>query len=70
MSELYELPNGWEWKGWGDIVIIKNGKDYKTVLNENGKYPIYGSGGIMNYSDKYLCNENSVVIGRDRKSVV
>lgn len=64
MSELYELPNGWEWKGWGDIVIIKNGKDYKTVLNENGKYPIYGSGGIMNYSDKYLCNENSVVIGR------
>jgi len=64
MNELYDLPDGWEWKEWRDIVIIKNGKDYKAVLNENGKYPIYGSGGIMNYSDEYLCNENSVVIGR------
>lgn len=64
MSELYELPNGWEWTMWKGIVSIKNGKDYREVLNPNGKYPIYGSGGIINYADEYLCNENSVIIGR------
>ena len=26
MSELYELPNGWEWKKLDDFVTIKGGK--------------------------------------------
>ncbi len=64
MSELYVLPEGWEWKEWKDIVNVKNGKHYKDVLNPNGKYPIYGSGGIVNYADEYLCNENTTIIGR------
>ncbi len=64
MSELYELPDGWEWKEWKNIVNVKNGKHYKDVLNPDGQYPIYGSGGIMNYANEYLCNEDTVVIGR------
>ena len=64
MSELYALPEGWEWKEWKDIVNVKNGKHYKDVLNPNGKYPIYGSGGIINYADNYLCNEDATIIGR------
>jgi len=64
MGELYELPEGWEWQEWKSIVNVRNGKHYKEVLNPNGKYPIYGSGGIMNYADEYLCNENTTIIGR------
>ncbi|RLA80265.1 MAG: hypothetical protein DRG78_11290 [Epsilonproteobacteria bacterium] len=64
MSELYELPTDWEWTEWKSIVNVKNGKDYKSVLNENGLYPIYGSGGVINYANEYLCNENTVIIGR------
>ena len=64
MSELYALPEGWEWQEWKNIVNVKNGKHYKEVLNPNGKYPIYGSGGIMNYADEYLCNENTTIVGR------
>jgi len=64
LSELYTLPEGWEWKEWENIVNVKNGKHYKDVLNPDGKYPIYGSGGIMNYADEYLCNENTTIIGR------
>jgi len=64
MSELYKLPKGWEWTKWQKVLNVKNGKDYKEVLNPLGEYPIYGSGGIINYADKYLCNENSVIIGR------
>lgn len=54
----------WETKTWKDVLNIKNGKNQKAVLNPKGKYPIYGSGGIMNYADDYLCNEKAVIIGR------
>ena len=47
-----------------DVLIIKNGKNQKAVENPNGKYPIYGSGGIMGYADAYICNANTVIVGR------
>lgn len=28
-------------KVWNEILTIKNGKHYKDVIDENGKYPIY-----------------------------
>ncbi|MCM1121937.1 MAG: restriction endonuclease subunit S [Eubacterium sp.] len=49
---------------FADILDIYHGKNQKKVENPNGKYPIYGSGGIMGYADDYLCPENTVVIGR------
>lgn len=51
-------------KQWNDVLHIINGKDYKQVADENGLYPVYGSGGIMGRAKEYLCPENSVVIGR------
>ena len=47
-----------------DVLTIINGKNQKKVENENGQYPIYGSGGIMGYADDYICEANTVVIGR------
>ena len=47
-----------------DVLTIINGKNQKKVENPNGKYPIYGSGGIMGYADDYICEANTVVIGR------
>ena len=58
------LPTGWTKVQWESITDIKNGKHYINVLNENGKYPIYGSAGIINYADEYLCNEDTVIVGR------
>lgn len=51
-------------KKFEDILDIINGKNQKKVENPNGKYPIYGSGGVMGYADEYLCKENTVIIGR------
>lgn len=48
----------------GEVLTIRNGKNQKKVENPNGKYPIYGSGGIMGYADDYICEANTVVIGR------
>jgi type I restriction enzyme S subunit len=47
-----------------EILDIKNGKNQKAVENPDGKYPIYGSGGIMSYADQYICEANTVIIGR------
>lgn len=47
-----------------DVAIIKNGKEYKGIDSANGKYPIFGTGGIIAWTDKYLYEGESVLIGR------
>ena len=49
---------------FSEVLSIINGRNQAAVENPNGKYPIYGSGGIMGYADDYLCEANTVVIGR------
>ena len=46
-----------------DIAILRNGK----FIPENqraGKYPIFGSTGIIGATDNILINDDAVVIGR------
>jgi type I restriction enzyme S subunit len=62
-----EIPKGWEVDGLGSIMEITSGK---TPLDKNGikeayyTYPIYGAGGIMGYSTKFLFNEKLLSMGR------
>lgn len=58
------MRKGWEYKRWKEVLTIINGKNQSAVVDENGEYPIYGSGGIMGYANKWLCPENCVIIGR------
>lgn len=51
-----------EWKTLGKVVTIKNGKDYKHF--GEGNIPVYGSGGIIAYIDKFAYNRPSVLIPR------
>ena len=48
----------------GDICNILNGRNQKKVEDINGKYPIYGSGGIMGYANDYICKAGTTIIGR------
>ena len=47
-----------------DLVVIKYGKNQKDVASEKGAYPIYGTGGLMGYANKFLYDKPSVLIGR------
>lgn len=60
------MRKGWEYKRWKEVLTIINGKNQSAVVDENGEYPIYGSGGIMGYANNWLCPENCVIIGRKR----
>ena len=53
-----------EIKQWKDVLHIVSGKNQKAVENPNGKYPIYGSGGLMGYADDYLCEAGTTIVGR------
>lgn len=55
--ELYEYE-------LSELVQIKYGKNQKKVQNDNGKYPIMGTGGLMGYATEYLYDKPSVLIGR------
>ena len=58
------MRKGWEYKKWKEVLTIINGKNQSAVVDANGEYPIYGSGGIMGYANNWLCPENCVIIGR------
>lgn len=67
MSKLQELikklcPDGVEFRKLGEVCKIMNGKDYKHL--NNGIYPVYGSGGIMNYVDNFVYDKPSVLLPR------
>ena len=60
----FEVPDNWTWCHFGDIAEVINGKNQSKVVDANGLYPIYGSGGIMGRANDFLCPENCTVIGR------
>ena len=57
-----EFEGEWEEIKIGEVLKIGSGKDYKHL--EEGKIPVYGTGGLMTYVDKYLYEGESVCIGR------
>ena len=63
-GDIKTNDKNWEIYYWKDVLNIKNGKNQKQVEDIEGKYPIYGSGGIIGYSNAYICNENTIIIGR------
>ena len=63
-GDVVSNTKNWKTYTWNDVLVIKNGKNQKSVENNEGIYPICGSGGIMSYADDYITESNSVIIGR------
>ncbi|EPI9664690.1 restriction endonuclease subunit S [Escherichia coli] len=47
----------------GEHLLIRNGKSSPSRAI-TGEYPVYGSNGIIGYSDEYNANKNTIIIGR------
>ena len=58
------MREGWTYKKLGEVCDIICGQDYKKVESPDGKYPIYGTGGIMGFANQFRCPAYSVIIGR------
>lgn len=45
-----------------DVALLKNGK--KITKKESGKYEVFGANGQIGYSDEFLLEKESIVLGR------
>ena len=61
-SELGLIPSEWHVGTLSELVEVRYGKDHK-LLND-GDIPVYGSGGLMRYANRALCENESVLIPR------
>lgn len=61
---LGDVPEHWEIKRLKFFAQISNGQDQKPVVDDNGCYQIYGSGGIFGRSNECLYDQPSVLLGR------
>ena len=59
-----EIPEEWKICRLKDLAHICNGCDCSQVLDENGKYPVIGSGGQFAKACKPLYCKESVLLGR------
>lgn len=67
MSKIQDLidelcPDGIVYKPIEKVAKIKNGRDYKHL--NSGRYPVYGSGGVMTHVDDFIYDKVSVLIPR------
>lgn len=54
----------WVVRRLGDVLKLRHGKPQHAVEKHGGKYPILGTGGIMAWTDDFLYDKPSVLIGR------
>ena len=60
-----ELPAGWARTKFGEIYELAYGKSLtKGARNTDGKYPVYGSNGIVGHHDAFLVEGPALVVGR------
>jgi len=56
--------NHWKYQKWGDLATLEYGKSLSNYDVKSGTYRVYGTNGPIGWSDKYLCEYPSVIIGR------
>lgn len=59
-----EIPTEWSITKLKYLAKIKNGRDQKEVLSDNGIFPILGTGGEFGRASSYLHDKPSVLLGR------
>lgn len=60
----FEIPSTWKWVRLGEIIQIKSGEMLTSSEMKNGLIPVYGGNGVAGYHDKWLVDEETIVIGR------
>lgn len=63
-TEIGVIPEDWEIKQLSKLFTIGHGKDQKEIEDKTGKYPILATSGIIGYTNHYLWDKPSALIGR------
>lgn len=63
-SPVGKIPAEWEVFHISELMVLNYGKSPKEVIKEKGRNPIWGTGGISNFTDKFLYEGDSILLGR------
>ncbi len=64
VSVVDGVPNGWERTKVGKRIPFKYGKALKATDRKEGKYPVYGSSGVVGTHCDFFVDKYAVIIGR------
>ena len=65
MNNKETLPEGWVLTKVRDVLEFNYGKNLpKSKRDAKGKYPIYGSNGIVGYHSSYFVKNPAIIVGR------
>ncbi len=67
-TEIGRIPKDWEILHFSKVLKLSSGKSRPANISEKPysemKFPVYGGNGILGYTNQYLTNIDSIVIGR------
>jgi len=61
---MESIIENWEKKSLGDIVTLKYGKGLPERQREPAPYPVYGSGGLVDFHSEWLVKGPGIIVGR------
>jgi len=54
----------WERRCWGDLATLEYGRALRAYSRSGGRYPVYGTNGLIGWHSQPLCPHPGVIIGR------
>ena len=70
----FDLPNGWEWARFGDVLISRDADRIPVSAEERqfrkGEYDYYGASGVIDKIDKFLFDKPLLLIGEDGANLI
>ena len=65
IDRIGDVPEEWKICQLKRFLLFQNGQDYKEIeVKEGDGFPVYGSGGIFTYAERYMYDGESVLFGR------
>ncbi len=61
---LGEIPSGWSLTRLKYLFSLESGRDPKSIQTDEGKFPIYGTGGEVGRGTDFLFDRPSLLLGR------
>lgn len=63
-TEIGRIPKEWEVENLSEVCSLEYGKGLTESQRESGKYPVFGSNGIVGYHSGFLIKGPGIVVGR------
>ena len=63
-SDIGPVPEGWEVKGFGEVLVLAYGKALKADGRQPGSIPVYGSNGQVGWHNEAITAGPGIVVGR------